>query len=86
MEPGFPHFDIYRKGPYRKHEEFKGASLTTAGNWRIFPCIREAPHEPWCLHFEWGPCSCGPEEGEVFVKTGTTDPPKPRFKLLRRLW
>jgi hypothetical protein len=84
-EPGFPHFDIYKVGGYKKYEKFDGAHATNYGLWRLFPCLTDSPHEPWCLHFEWGPCSCGPNPDEVFLQTGTVYPPKPSWwRRLRR--
>lgn len=64
-EPGFPHFDVHTD--YQPRKPFPGARLTSAGLYRRFPITVDSPHEPWCLHFEWGACTCGPREGEEFV-------------------
>lgn len=73
-EPGVPYFEKFGRDPQRT-KPFKGAYETTAGQWRAFDISIDSPHEPWCLHFEWGPCSCGPLNGEVFVKNGLTTVP-----------
>jgi hypothetical protein len=77
-EPGMPYFRQDRIGKKIPHE---GAFLTSEGNYRTFPITVDSPHEPWCLHFEWGPCSCGPTMGEVFVKTGTINPPTKKWSF-----
>lgn len=66
-EPAPPYF-LPDPRPQRKRH-FLGARLTSAGNYRLFPLTLDSPHEPWCLHFEWGPCSCAPEPGETFLPT-----------------
>lgn len=63
-EPGCPYF---MEHPPEPDKPFPGARLTTAGLYRMFPITIDSPHEPWCLHFEWGACTCGPREGERFV-------------------
>jgi hypothetical protein len=66
-EPGFPHFSEPRP---ERDKPFAGARPTTAGFYRMFSATTNSPHEPWCMHFEWGPCTCGPRDGEVFVDSG----------------
>jgi hypothetical protein len=64
-EPGCPYFAAE---PPKSRSPFAGARLTTAGVYRLFPITVDSPHEPWCMHFEWGPCSCAPQPGEVWTR------------------
>lgn len=63
-EPGCPYFASDAPKPTTP---FSGARLTTAGIYRMFPITTDSPHEPWCLHFEWGPCSCAPLPAEAWA-------------------
>lgn len=66
-EPGAPYFAFAFSGEVHRDAPFEGARLTSAGLYRCFPITRDSPHEPWCHHFEWGACDCGPREDEHFV-------------------
>lgn len=67
-EPGAPYFRP-DAGQITSTKPFVGSQLTSAGLYRMFPITSDSPHEPWCHHFEWGACNCGPRSGEVFVTT-----------------